>query len=373
MAYMAYEDVPALVESWDELRRVKSAPASSCPAGHDFDSQVDDDQGCYTSNFGNLQDTNMQCEDSSPGAIPQMPDWLERTRTQEEWLQHPGFHEAFLDDCRMALRIPGTGGLNAQNTRRVRVHVAGLPAFDVSQFLRVQHRVQMEKAYERELAQISDMTLENKDALECAPACQIPGMISPHTESPFGDIAELSLRAGTNSNRMAFSVRSKAAELTEPLTSHTEGDGTTMVIWKLDKRLLMSKDTRAVSPHFNLLVLGSQTKANFTMIFEPKAMSEKRGARGFKNCAEGVVRLKCQDNEVEPGASVTFSISLSGRVESDPRGPVTYDVEQGSLCGLPLEQEGWTFRDDAGMMTLEPDDFGTFSVHLKVAPITDGQ
>lgn len=371
MAHIAY-DVPALVESWDELRRVKSAPGSSCPAGHDFDGQVDDEV-CCTSNFGKLQDTNMQCEDSSPGAIPQMPDWLERTRTQEEWLQHPGFHEACSDDCRMAFCVPGTGGLNAQNTSRARVHVAGLPAFDVSQFLRVQHRVQMEKAHERDLAQISNMTFENKDALAGAPACQILGMTSPQRESPFGDVRELSLRARTSSNHLAFSVRSKAAELTEPLTAHIEDDGTTMVVWKLDKRLLMSKDTTAVSPHFNLPVLGSQTKANFMMIFEPKAMSEKRGARGFKNCAEGVVRLKCQDNEVEPGASVTFSISLSGRVESDPRGPVTYDVEQGSLCGLPLEQEGWTFRDDAGIMTLEADDFGTFSVRLKVAPIKDGQ
>lgn len=179
------------------------------------------------------------------------------------------------------------------------------------------------------------------------------------------DIGESSLRADSHSETHALSVRSKAAEF-EPLKVLEENDRS-VVDWKVDARRLASKDTQAISGRFDLPLGGR--KAAFTMMLKPKALSTEQGANSFRNCSEGVVSLKCHDHSLDHGASLTFSISLSGCYKGNLRGPVTYDFGQGSslICGLPAEQETWTLRDAIDA------DVGILSVRLEVAVLAKDQ
>merc|ERR1712113_1358858 len=101
----------------------------------------------------------------------------------------------------------------------------------------------------------------------------------------------------------------------------------------------------------------------FTMILEPKATSERRGASNFRSCSNGIVRLKCDEAELDAGSSVTFRIVLSGIHAHRPRGPVRYDFSQGLLCGLPNELEEWH------LLGAVESESSTFSIRLEVPPV----
>jgi len=174
----------------------------------------------------------------------------------------------------------------------------------------------------------------------------------------------ISVGADANEESATFTVRSTAAPLHDPLTVCTESDGRTVIVWKFDRRKLVSRDTKAVSQHFDL-ALSNQNQVPFMIMLEPKPCGEGRCARRFEKCETGVLSLKCQDTALAVDSDITFRIGFGGRYASEPlRGPVTHDFGNGSsVCGLSVRDESWTLKDAIDEKT------GTVSVRLEIAPL----
>jgi len=131
------------------------------------------------------------------------------------------------------------------------------------------------------------------------------------------------------------------------------------VFWPVDARKLQTYDTSIVSPSFD--VNGTVCKL---MVKAASMGYGGRGQRGFKGTkGRGIIQLKSEAGVGETVLPITFRLSLtSGTEKAKIRGPVTHDFANGSVCGLPPNEEEWNL--DAAVDRNSQ----TFVVRLDVEP-----
>merc|ERR1711924_288741 len=123
--------------------------------------------------------------------------------------------------------------------------------------------------------------------------------------------------------------------------------------WSVDARKLTTRDTKAVSPPFELSLGGRE--ATFKLMLVPVCTADKKGGSSFKKAqGMGKILMKCEaDFDIpEDVANVRFRLAVGSGAKQHCRGPVDHNFSQNSLCGLPAAEEVWDFHtavDEASM------------------------
>lgn len=153
--------------------------------------------------------------------------------------------------------------------------------------------------------------------------------------------------------------------------------GSICINWTIDARKLRTNDRSVVSPVFDLsdqsldrLTGLPAPPLPFKMTITPIVVSTAKGGASF-NKAKGkaIITLKCEDpRDHEESYLMSFKFSASsGRsllLTQAPRGPMTCNFAQNSVCGLPTSDQVWDFLEVVDRQSQ------TFVVTLEVLPPT---
>eukprot|EP00929_Paragymnodinium_shiwhaense_P007579 TRINITY_DN111494_c0_g1_i1.p1 TRINITY_DN111494_c0_g1~~TRINITY_DN111494_c0_g1_i1.p1 ORF type:complete len:496 (-),score=130.09 TRINITY_DN111494_c0_g1_i1:126-1613(-) len=156
----------------------------------------------------------------------------------------------------------------------------------------------------------------------------------------------------------------------QPLLSRTKStrSGHFRVNWTVAARVLKSKDTKAVSPPFEVDLGDGSAALTFKIMLIPQATNEGRGGASFKKAkGRGKVTMKCESDCDLPDQATTLSFRISvgqgaGRMEL-PRGPISHNFKQHATAGLLQEEEIWDFASAADEATT------TFVVCIEFVPV----
>lgn len=138
------------------------------------------------------------------------------------------------------------------------------------------------------------------------------------------------------------------------LIHKVSGNNTNHVFWVIHGSKLFSTDVRIVSTQFSVDIPGHGPEP-FKLTLQPKMVINNKRGGGFKKAkGKGFVMLKCEAPVLDDGADLAFSIRVGrGSTLQAPRGPVTNNFAEKSLCGLPDGKDEWDFRslvDETGML-----------------------
>merc|ERR1712032_1596593 len=129
------------------------------------------------------------------------------------------------------------------------------------------------------------------------------------------------------------------------------------ITWPVDARKLRTSDTSIVSPSFEV----SNTACKL-MIKAVSAGVAKRGEAGFKGAkGRGIIQLKSEAGAADDVPPIKFHLGVgSSEHFFVMRGPVTHNFANGSVCGLPSDEEAWLLDTAVDKSTQ------TFFVRLEV-------
>jgi len=138
------------------------------------------------------------------------------------------------------------------------------------------------------------------------------------------------------------------------LIHKVSGNNTNHVFWVIHGSKLFSTDVRIVSTQFSMDIPGHGPEP-FKLTLQPKMVINNKRGGGFKKAkGKGFVMLKCEAPVLDDGSDLAFSVRVGrGSTLQAPRGPVTNNFAEKSLCGLPDGQDEWDFRslvDESGML-----------------------
>lgn len=134
------------------------------------------------------------------------------------------------------------------------------------------------------------------------------------------------------------------------------------VRWNVDARKLTGNDKRAVSPPFELFLGPKFPSVPCRILLQPKVVNEGKGGACFrKSKGKGFVQLKCEQKLAESVHEVAIRISIGdGSKKQPPRGAIRHSFFSSAVCGLPKDQEEWSFTSAVDK------DTGTFAVCLEI-------
>jgi hypothetical protein len=145
-------------------------------------------------------------------------------------------------------------------------------------------------------------------------------------------------------------------EESRELTCSEDHAGNQMVKWPVESRKLLSTDKQVISPQFEA------GGAHFRLMLKPTCMGNQKGQASFRKAkGRGSIELKLVDGAA-PKISFSFSVGLDEK-EVPQRGPVHHDFGNGIVCGLPQNEQEWSFDDAVDRST------GTFQVCLHLKPV----
>eukprot|EP00930_Biecheleria_cincta_P043600 TRINITY_DN29924_c0_g1_i1.p1 TRINITY_DN29924_c0_g1~~TRINITY_DN29924_c0_g1_i1.p1 ORF type:complete len:559 (-),score=111.05 TRINITY_DN29924_c0_g1_i1:460-2136(-) len=138
------------------------------------------------------------------------------------------------------------------------------------------------------------------------------------------------------------------------LIHKVSGNNTNHVFWVIHGSKLFSTDVRIVSTQFMVDIPGHGPEP-FKLTLQPKMVINNKRGGGFKKAkGKGFVMLKCEAPVLDDGSGLAFSVRVGrGSTLQAPRGPVTNNFSEKSLCGLPDGKDEWDFRslvDESGML-----------------------
>eukprot|EP00403_Amphidinium_massartii_P000028 CAMPEP_0178373984 /NCGR_PEP_ID=MMETSP0689_2-20121128/2144_1 /TAXON_ID=160604 /ORGANISM="Amphidinium massartii, Strain CS-259" /LENGTH=454 /DNA_ID=CAMNT_0019993943 /DNA_START=29 /DNA_END=1389 /DNA_ORIENTATION=+ len=122
--------------------------------------------------------------------------------------------------------------------------------------------------------------------------------------------------------------------------------GLLRVRWAVDGKILRSSDREKVSPDFEL---APGQGLRFRMVMKALTVSQEKGGGSFQRAkGKGTIELRCLNEITGQVPDVTFRLAIgSGGDPSKqygPRGPVTHNFAEHSICGLKPGQDEWDFR-----------------------------
>jgi hypothetical protein len=127
--------------------------------------------------------------------------------------------------------------------------------------------------------------------------------------------------------------------------------------WTVDAQKLVSSNTHATSPSFEL-AHGLKGK----LMLHPTVNGTRKGQAAFRKAkGRGSLEFKCEADSLVNLPPVTFFQYIgSGNQEQSRRGPVTHTFDHGYVCRLPKDQDEWNFN------TAVDKSSQTFSVHIEM-------
>merc|ERR1712048_216126 len=124
------------------------------------------------------------------------------------------------------------------------------------------------------------------------------------------------------------------------------GTGKTRVVvdWPVDASKFTGNDRQIVSPSFEIA-----PGVTCRLMIQPRFVGERKGQRGFKSAkGKGSIHLKFETDASIDVPRLSFSLAIGANGSWQPtRGPVSFSFSDGSVCGLPQDEE-WDFRSVVG-------------------------
>mmetsp|Transcript_10539 Transcript_10539/g.23992 ORF Transcript_10539/g.23992 Transcript_10539/m.23992 type:complete len:381 (-) Transcript_10539:102-1244(-) len=134
------------------------------------------------------------------------------------------------------------------------------------------------------------------------------------------------------------------------------------VRWTVDGKILKSTDREKVSPEFEL---ASGQGLRFRMVMKALSVSSEKGGGSFQRAkGKGTIELRCLNGVNGQVPDVTFRLAIGSggdpSRQQPPRGPITHNFAEHSICGLAVGNDEWDFKKVVDSRT------NTFVVVLEV-------